>query len=81
MHVLMQSDCSNSSLFFAHYNRNLLCDWVLRHCSVCSFQGVSCHKAFVLTWSRAVWELVSYSAVVLCQVLLSGAGQAMVSMN
>jgi len=30
------------------YNRILLCVWALGHCSVCSFEGVSCHIAFVL---------------------------------
>jgi len=38
--ALTQSDCLYSSLFFEHYNRTLLCDWVLEHCSVCSFVGV-----------------------------------------
>jgi len=46
---LMQSDCLYSSLFFEHYNRILLCDWVLGHCSVCLFVwGCACHNAFVL---------------------------------
>ena len=48
LRALMQSDCLYSSLFFERYNRILLCDWVLGHCSVCSFEGVSCHNAFVL---------------------------------
>jgi len=34
------------SRFFEHYNRILLCDWVLEHCSVCLIDGVSCHNAF-----------------------------------
>ena len=34
-----------SSLFFEHYNRILLCNWVLGHCSV---WGCACHNAFVL---------------------------------
>ena len=38
--ALTQSDCSYSSLLFEHYNSILLCDWVLEHCSVCSFEGV-----------------------------------------
>ena len=38
--ALMQSDCLYSSLFFEQYNRILLCDCVLEHCSVCSFEGV-----------------------------------------
>jgi len=29
LHALIQSDCLYSSLFFEHYNRILLCDWVL----------------------------------------------------
>jgi len=48
LHALMQSDCLYSSSFFEHYNRILLCDWVLGHCGVCSFEGVSWHNAFVL---------------------------------
>jgi len=39
----MQSDCLYSSLFFEHYNRILLCEWVLEHCSVC-FIGVGADK-------------------------------------
>ena len=30
----MQSDCLYSSLFFEHYNRILVCDWVIELCSV-----------------------------------------------
>jgi len=48
LRALMQSDCSYSSLFFEHYNRILPCDWVLGHCSISSFEGVSWHNAFVL---------------------------------
>jgi len=48
LHALMQSDCLCSSLFFEHYNRILLCDWVLGHCSVCSFEGVSWHNALAI---------------------------------
>jgi len=44
----MQSDCLYLSLFFEHYNHVLLCDLVLKHCSVCSFEGVSCHKVFII---------------------------------
>jgi len=40
LHALTQSDCLYSSLWFEHYNHNLLCDWVFGHCSVCSFEGV-----------------------------------------
>ena len=33
--ALTQSDCLSLSLFFQHYNRILLCDWVLeRHCLI-----------------------------------------------
>jgi len=48
LRALMQSDCLYSSLFFEHYNRILLCDWVLGHCSVCSLESVSWHNAMVL---------------------------------
>jgi len=46
--TFMQSDCLYWSPFFEHYNRILLSDPVLEHCSECSFEGVSCHNAFVL---------------------------------
>ena len=42
----MQSDCLYSSLFFEHYNRILLCDWVIELCSVRLIDGVSSHNAF-----------------------------------
>jgi len=48
LRAFMQSDCLYSSPFFEHYNRILLCDSALEHCSVCSSEGVSCHNAFVL---------------------------------
>jgi len=48
LRALMQSDCLYLSLFFEHCNRILLCDWVLGHCSVYSFECVPCHNAFVL---------------------------------
>ena len=48
--TLMQSDYLYSSLFFEHYNRILLCDWVLGCYSVSSFEGVSCHNTFVFNW-------------------------------
>jgi len=35
------------SLFFEHYNRILLCKWVLRRCSVC-LMACACHNTFVL---------------------------------
>ena len=42
----MQSDCLYSSLFFDHYNRILLCEWVIELCSVRLIDGVSSHIAF-----------------------------------
>jgi len=48
LRALIQSDCLHSFLFFEHCNRILLCDWVLVHCSVCSFEGVSWHNTLVL---------------------------------
>ena len=42
----MQSDCLYSSLFFEHYNRILLCEWVIELCSVRLIDGVSSHNAF-----------------------------------
>ena len=41
----MQSDCLYSSLFFEHYNRILLCDWVIQLYSVRLIDGVSSHNA------------------------------------
>jgi len=46
LRALMQSDCLYSSLFFEHYNRILLCEWVIELCSVCLIDGVPCHNAF-----------------------------------
>ena len=40
LHALIQSDCLYLSLFFERYNCILLCDWVLGHCSVCSFEDI-----------------------------------------
>ena len=44
--------CLYSSLFFEHYNRILLCDWVLELCSVFSFEGVhvTMHSYFTWAW-------------------------------
>ena len=42
----MQSDCLYSTLFFEHYNRILLCDWVIELCSVRLIDGVSSHNVF-----------------------------------
>jgi len=66
--ALTQSDCLqsslffdflHSSLFFEHYNRILLCDWVLEHCSVCFFEVVHCarHNAFVLYLALTSWGI------------------------
>ena len=46
LRALMQSDCLHSSLFFEHYNRILLCEWVVELCSVRLIDGVSSHHAF-----------------------------------
>jgi len=46
LRALMQSDCLYSSLFFEQYNRILLCDWIIEHCSVRLIDGVSSHNAF-----------------------------------
>jgi len=50
--TLTQSDCLYSSLFFKDCNRILHCDWVLEHCSVCSFEGVhvTMHSYFTWPW-------------------------------
>ena len=50
--ALTQSNCLYSSLFFENHNRILLCDWVLEHCSVCSFEGVhvTMHSYFGWAW-------------------------------
>jgi len=45
--ALMQSDCLYSSLFFEHYNRILLCDWVLGRYSV-NLSTCAGHNAFLL---------------------------------
>jgi len=46
LRALMQSDCLYLSLFFEHYNRILLCEWVIELCSVHLNDGVSCQNAF-----------------------------------
>jgi len=51
---LTQSDCLYSSLFFEHYNRILLCDWVLELCSVCLFEGVHVTMDSYFTWAWPV---------------------------
>ena len=46
LRALMQSDCLYSSLFFEHYNRISLCEWVIELCSVRLIDGVSSHNVF-----------------------------------
>jgi len=46
LRALMQSDCLYLSLFFEHYNRISLCEWVTELCSVCLTDSVSCHNVF-----------------------------------
>jgi len=48
LRALMQSYCLYSSLFFEHYNRILLCDWVIELCSVRLIDGVPSHNAFAV---------------------------------
>ena len=38
--------CLFLSLFFEHYNRILLCEWVIELYSIRFTDGVSCHNAF-----------------------------------
>jgi len=49
--ALTQSDYLYSSFFFEHYNRILLCDLVLGHFSVCSFEGVHVTMHSYFTWA------------------------------
>ena len=65
--ALMQSDCLYLSVFFEHYNRVLLGDWVLGHCSVCSFESVSWHNAFEV---YLVSTSLGISILLCCSVLL-----------
>ena len=46
LRALMQSDCLYSSPFFEHYNRILLCEWVIEHGCIRLIDGVSSHIAF-----------------------------------
>ena len=48
LRALMQSYCLYSSLFFEHYNRIWLSDWVLGRCSVCRLRACACHNTSVL---------------------------------
>ena len=66
LRALMQSDCLYLSLFFEHYNRILLCDWVIELCSVRLIDGVSSHNAFAfyLHWTKiGISALLRSSAV------------------
>jgi len=65
--ALMQSDCLHSSLFFKHYNRILLCDWVLGRYSVC-LRACTCHNTSVLYLDQG-WTQCPTLDVVLYQVL------------
>ena len=70
LRALMQSDCLYSSLFFEHYNRILLCDWVLGRCSVFSFEGVCMPQYFrTLPGLDQDWTQCPTLDVVLYQVL------------
>ena len=44
--ALMQSHCLYLSLFFEHYNRILLCEWVIELCSARLIDGMTSHNAF-----------------------------------
>ena len=46
LRALMQSDCLYSLLYFEHYNRILLCEWVIELNSVSLIDDVSSHIAF-----------------------------------
>jgi len=46
LRALMQSDCLYLSLLCEHYDRILLCDWVIELYSVRLVDGVSSHNAF-----------------------------------
>jgi len=65
----MQSDSLYSSLFFEHYNRILLYEWMIELWSIRLIDGVPCHNAFAFYLDSTNFELAPYSAVVLYQVL------------
>ena len=46
LRALLQSDCLHSSLFFEHYNRILLCEWVIELSCIRLIDGVSYHNSF-----------------------------------
>jgi len=64
----MQSDCLYLSLFFEHYNRILLCHWVLGR--YCLFEGVCIPQHIpTLPGIDQVWTQCPTRDVVLYQVL------------
>ena len=63
--ALMQSDYLYSSLFFEHYNRILLCEWVMELCCIRLIDGVSCQNAFAFYLDSTNLGIGAYSAVVL----------------
>ena len=66
----MQSDCLYLSLLFEHYNRILICDWVLRRCSAFLFEGVCMPQYFhTLPGLDQSWTQYLTMDVVLYQVL------------
>jgi len=69
LRALMQSASWYSSLFFEHYNRILLCDWVLGHYSVSGRVHATILPYF--TWPWPGLDSVSCSW---CSVVPSGTG-------
>jgi len=45
-YTYLPSDCLYSSLFFEHYNRIVLCEWVIELCCIRLIDDMSCHNAF-----------------------------------
>ena len=70
LRALMQSHCLYwyLSLFFEHYNRSLLCDWVPRCYSV-SLRACAGHNAFVLRQSLARIGLYLWNMLFACPTL------------
>ena len=72
LRALMQSDCLYSSLFFEHYNRILLCEWVNELSSVRLIDGVSSHNAFEFyldSTNLGISALLRSSAATKCYAL------------
>jgi len=67
LHALMQSDCLYSSLFFEHYNRIFLCEWVIEPSCIRLIDGVSWHmtQCFHISPRLDQFRNWPYSAVVL----------------